>query len=71
MKNNRVTSKALGRPSWCPCAVIDHVKSKTGPFKAPQKVTFVEALPKSAVGKILKRELRELTIKEADKRQTN
>lgn len=52
-------------------AVIDHVKRKTAPFKAPKKVTFVEALPKSAVGKILKRELRELAIKEADKRQTN
>ncbi len=34
-------------------------------------MTFVEALPKSAVGKILKRELRELAIKEAEERQTS
>ena len=46
--------------------VIDYVKIKTAPFKAPHKVTFVEALPKSAVGKILKRELREMGIREAE-----
>ena len=45
--------------------VIDYVKTKTAPFKAPAKVTFVQALPKSAVGKILKRELRKMAAQEA------
>ena len=34
--------------------VIDFATSKITPFKAPSKVKFVDALPKSLVGKILK-----------------
>jgi acyl-coenzyme A synthetase/AMP-(fatty) acid ligase len=30
------------------------------PFKAPSKVKFVDGLPKSLVGKVLKKELRKL-----------
>lgn len=40
-------------------AVIDFVKTRTSSFKAPSKVHFVEALPKTLIGKVLKRELRE------------
>jgi acyl-coenzyme A synthetase/AMP-(fatty) acid ligase len=43
--------------------LIAHVKNNTAPFKAPEKVIIVESLPKSAVGKILKRELREIAAK--------
>jgi long-chain acyl-CoA synthetase len=39
-------------------AIIDFVKTRTSSFKAPSKVHFVEALPKTPVGKVLKRELR-------------
>jgi acyl-CoA synthetase (AMP-forming)/AMP-acid ligase II len=46
-------------------ALIAHVKNNTAPFKAPGKVIMAESLPKSAVGKILKRELREMAAKEA------
>ncbi|MDX1382066.1 MAG: AMP-binding protein, partial [Thermoanaerobaculia bacterium] len=35
------------------------VKEQTTPFKAPSQVRFLEALPKSGVGKILRRELRD------------
>jgi long-chain acyl-CoA synthetase len=38
--------------------VIEFVKSKMTPFKAPSLVKFIEGLPKSLVGKVLKRELR-------------
>jgi long-chain acyl-CoA synthetase len=41
-------------------AVIDFATSKITPFKAPSKVKFVDALPKSLVGKILKKELRNM-----------
>jgi long-chain acyl-CoA synthetase len=44
--------------------MIAHVKNKTAAFKAPEKVIMVESLPKSAVGKILKRELRQMAAKE-------
>lgn len=40
--------------------LITFVKGRTSSFKAPQKVSFLSELPKSGVGKILRRELREL-----------
>jgi acyl-CoA synthetase (AMP-forming)/AMP-acid ligase II len=43
--------------------IIDHVKQYTSSFKAPSKVCFIDGLPKSPVGKILRRELRDSAIK--------
>ncbi|MBW1891582.1 MAG: long-chain-fatty-acid--CoA ligase [Deltaproteobacteria bacterium] len=40
--------------------VIDYATSRITPFKAPSKVMFVDTLPKSLVGKILKKELRKM-----------
>ena len=40
-------------------AVIGHCKQHLADFKAPKSVIFVDALPKSASGKLLKRVLRE------------
>ena len=42
-----------------PEALIEHVKEKLGRFKAPKTLTMVQALPVSAVGKILRRRVRE------------
>ncbi|UCD78645.1 MAG: long-chain fatty acid--CoA ligase [Desulfobacterales bacterium] len=39
-------------------AVIEFVKTRMTPYKAPSLVKFVDGLPKSLVGKVLKRELR-------------
>ena len=39
--------------------VTAFVKENTAPFKAPSKVHFIDELPKSGVGKILRRELRD------------
>ena len=38
--------------------VIRHCLGKLAKFKVPQAVTFVDALPRNATGKVLKRELR-------------
>lgn len=38
-------------------AVIDHCKAMLAKFKVPKSVVFIEALPKSDSGKILKRDL--------------
>ncbi len=38
--------------------LVGFVKEHTMPFKAPSAIQFVDALPKSGVGKILRRELR-------------
>jgi long-chain acyl-CoA synthetase len=40
-------------------AAVAHVKTLVSAFKAPSRVHFVAQLPKSGVGKILRRELRE------------
>ena len=40
--------------------VMEYARSRITPFKAPSKVKFVDALPKSLVGKILKKELRNM-----------
>ena len=40
--------------------VITYCKEKLAAYKVPKQVEFVEELPKSAIGKVLRRELREL-----------
>ena len=40
-------------------AIIEHCKKHLATFKVPRTVKFMDALPKSAVGKILRRKLRE------------
>ncbi len=39
--------------------IMEHCKTILSPFKVPKKIIFVEALPKTPTGKILKREMRE------------
>jgi medium-chain acyl-CoA synthetase len=39
-------------------ALQDYVKATTAPYKYPRKIEFVEALPKTVSGKLLRRELR-------------
>jgi long-chain acyl-CoA synthetase len=38
--------------------IIAHCKKSLSAYKAPKKVVFVDELPKSPIGKILRRELR-------------
>ncbi|MEJ8852552.1 AMP-binding protein [Variovorax rhizosphaerae] len=40
--------------------VVDHCRTLLTGYKVPRHVSFVEALPKSTVGKILRRELRDV-----------
>lgn len=42
--------------------VIDHCKENLAAYKIPKLIEFVGELPKSAVGKILRRELREMEL---------
>jgi fatty-acyl-CoA synthase len=44
--------------------VMDHCRKNLAPFKCPKKVVFVDALPKTPTGKILKREMR-ISMKDA------
>jgi long-chain acyl-CoA synthetase len=38
--------------------IIAHCRGQIGGYKIPRRIAFVEALPRSAVGKVLKRDLR-------------
>jgi acyl-CoA synthetase (AMP-forming)/AMP-acid ligase II len=41
-------------------ALIEHCRERLARFKVPKRVRFVEALPMSAMNKVLKDELRAL-----------
>jgi long-chain acyl-CoA synthetase len=45
--------------------VIQYCKEKLAAYKVPKRVEFIEELPKSAVGKVLRRKLRDLEIEKA------
>jgi acyl-coenzyme A synthetase/AMP-(fatty) acid ligase len=40
--------------------IIEYMKEKVAKYEVPKRVDFMDALPTSAVGKILKRELRDI-----------
>ncbi|MGW3132681.1 acyl-CoA synthetase [Streptomyces sp. NPDC001123] len=54
-----VTAVVVARGQIDEAGLIAHVKEKLPAFKAPKRILFVDALPRNASGKILKRELRE------------
>ncbi|MFF7475152.1 fatty acyl-CoA synthetase [Streptomyces sp. NPDC008092] len=54
-----VTAVVVRRGEIDEAGLIAHVKEKLPAFKAPKRILFVDALPRNASGKILKRELRE------------
>jgi long-chain acyl-CoA synthetase len=45
--------------------VIDYCLQRLAKFKAPRKVEFVDELPKTLIGKVLRRKLRELTPRQS------
>jgi long-chain acyl-CoA synthetase len=47
--------------------VKDFCRQTLAAYKVPKIVEFLDALPKSAVGKILRRELRDLEMKKQEK----
>jgi benzoate-CoA ligase len=49
-------------------AIIDHAKATIAPFKAPRRIRFVDALPRTATGKIRRAALRELAAAEGEAR---
>ncbi|GGN10707.1 acyl-CoA synthetase [Streptomyces fuscichromogenes] len=54
-----VTAVVVPRGEIDEAGLIAHVREKLPAFKAPKRILFVDALPRNASGKILKRELRE------------
>ena len=38
--------------------IIGHCRERLAPDKVPQSIEFIDALPKSAMGKILRREVK-------------
>ncbi|MGW5584334.1 acyl-CoA synthetase [Streptomyces sp. NPDC003857] len=54
-----VTAVVVAREEVTEAELIAHTRERLTPFKAPKRVLFVDALPRNASGKILKRELRD------------
>ncbi|MGW9369043.1 fatty acyl-CoA synthetase [Streptomyces xanthophaeus] len=54
-----VTAVVVARGEVTEADLLAHARKELAHFKAPKRVLFVEALPRNASGKILKRELRE------------
>lgn len=40
--------------------ILEYMREKVAPYKVPKRIDFMDALPTSAIGKVLKRELREI-----------
>ncbi|MFE7513636.1 fatty acyl-CoA synthetase [Streptomyces sp. NPDC057540] len=54
-----VTAVVVPRGEVTEAELLDHAREKLARFKAPKSVFLVDALPRNASGKILKRELRD------------
>ncbi|MFE6520928.1 acyl-CoA synthetase [Streptomyces sp. NPDC057794] len=54
-----VTAIVVPREEVTEKELIEHVRERLTPYKAPKRVVFVDELPRNASGKILKRELRD------------
>ncbi|MGW2593827.1 acyl-CoA synthetase [Streptomyces sp. NPDC001515] len=54
-----VTAVVVRREETTEAELIEHARGRLAHFKAPKRVVFVDALPRNASGKILKRELRD------------
>ena len=48
--------------------VMNYCKERLAPYKVPKIIAFVGELPKSTVGKILRRELRDMEVSKAQKK---
>lgn len=49
--------------------VIDYCKQRLAAYKVPRQIEFMDELPKTAVGKILRRELRDMEIEKAGEKK--
>jgi long-chain acyl-CoA synthetase len=43
--------------------IVGYCRDRLAAYKVPKKIEFLESLPKSAIGKILRREIKELDRK--------
>ena len=51
--------------------IIDWSKEQMAAYKYPRQIKFVRSLPKSGVGKVLRRVIRDKEVKKAEKRRSN
>jgi long-chain acyl-CoA synthetase len=51
--------------------IVEYIRAKVAPYKVPKKVELMDELPTSAVGKVLKRELKAKFIAEVNQQKQN
>jgi long-chain acyl-CoA synthetase len=49
--------------------VIQYCREKLAAYKAPKMVEFIDALPKSAIGKVLRKEVKEMDRKKSQQKK--
>ncbi len=64
-RNGQGLRRAPGRRDPHREEVVAYCKEKLAAYKVPKQIEFVDELPKSAIGKVLRRELREMEEKRA------
>jgi acyl-coenzyme A synthetase/AMP-(fatty) acid ligase len=53
-----VPAEGVGVDDALTAALQDHVKARIAPYKYPRRIEFLDALPRTATGKVRRGELR-------------
>ena len=54
-----VVACVVAEPGCTEAEIIEFCRARLAPYKLPKQVKFLESLPESQIGKVLKRELRD------------
>jgi acyl-CoA synthetase (AMP-forming)/AMP-acid ligase II len=59
-----VVACVIREPGMNEAEVMDYCRDKLAPYKRPKKVKFMSAFPENEIGKVVKRELRDMIVAE-------
>ena len=62
VKGNSIVTFIVTKEAICVSSVRDHVRKTYGPVAVPEKVIFVDDLPKTRSGKVMRRMLRDMVL---------
>jgi fatty-acyl-CoA synthase len=59
-----VVACVVAEPGTTEAEIMEHCRDNLAPYKRPKQIKFVDALPENQIGKVVKRELRDMLMKE-------